>query len=242
MHFDSAFYSQPGGRPVNEDSVAAFRNGECLLALAADGLGGMGNGEVASMDAAEYLPRRLSGAAVNEDMLCDALQEENGRILDMHRGGSRMMTTVAVLWTDETQTLAATVGDTRLYQFRDGQIVFQSTDHSVAQLSVFSGEITQSQLRGYPGRNRLLRALGAEERVQVELNELNVRPGDRFLLCTDGFWELVVETEMLRWEKDDTAALWLRRLEALASSRCGPRGDNHSAIALIATEESGYAQ
>lgn len=242
MQFDSAFYSQPGGRRVNEDSVAAFRYDKCLLALAADGLGGMGNGEVASMDAAEYLPRRLSGAAVNEDLLCEVLQEENGRILDMHRDGSRMMTTVAVLWTDGTKTLAATVGDTRLYQFRDGQIVFQSTDHSVAQLAVFSGEITQSQLRGYPGRDRLLRALGAEERMQAELNELDIRPRDRFLLCTDGFWELVVEAEMLRWEKGDTAALWLRRLEALVSNRCGPRGDNHSAIAVIATEESGHAE
>lgn len=242
MRFDSAFYSQPGGRPTNEDSVAVLRYGECLLALAADGLGGMGNGDVASLDATTYLPRRLSGAAVNEDSLCDAIQEENGRILDMHRDGSRMMTTVAALWTDGAQTLTATVGDTRVYQFRSGQIVFQSVDHSVAQLSVFSGEITQAQLRGFPGRNRLLRALGAEERAQAELNELDIRPGDRFLLCTDGFWELVVEAEMLRWEKDDTAVLWLGRLEALASDRCGPRGDNHSAIAVIATEGSGYAQ
>ena len=242
MQFDSAFYSQPGGRRVNEDSVAVFRYDKCLLALAADGLGGMGNGDVASKDAAENLARMLSGQDIDEDLLCDAIQEENSRILDMHRDGSRMMTTVAVLWTDGTKTLAATVGDTRLYQFRDGQIVFQSTDHSVAQLAVFSGEITQSQLRGYPGRNRLLRALGAEERMQAELNELDIRPRDRFLLCTDGFWELVVEAEMLRWEKGDTAALWLRRLEALVSNRCGPRGDNQSAIAVIATEESGHAE
>lgn len=151
MRFDSAFYSQPGGRPTNEDSVAVLRYGECLLALAADGLGGMGNGDVASLDATTYLPRRLSGAAVNEDSLCDAIQEENGRILDMHRDGSRMMTTVAALWTDGAQTLTATVGDTRVYQFRSGQIVFQSVDHSVAQLSVFSGEITQAQLPGLPG-------------------------------------------------------------------------------------------
>lgn len=150
MQFDSAFYSQPGGRPANEDSVTVLRYGKCLLALAADGLGGMGNGDVASKDAAENLARMLSGQDVDEDLLCDAIQEENSRILDMHRDGSRMMTTVAALWTDGAQTLTATVGDTRVYQFRSGQIIFQSVDHSVAQLSVFSGEITQAQAPGLP--------------------------------------------------------------------------------------------
>lgn len=242
MQFDSAFYSQLGGRPANEDSVTVLRYGNCLLALTADGLGGMGNGNVASKDASVYLARMLSGQDVDEDLLCDAIQEENSRILDMHRDGSRMMTTVAALWTDGAQTLVATVGDTRVYQFRSGQIVFQSVDHSVAQLSVFSGEITQAQLRGFPGRNRLLRALGADEQVQVDLNELDIQKDDRFLLCSDGFWELVLEEEMLNWDDADTASSWLRRLEALASARSGPRGDNHSAIAIIVTEEPENAE
>lgn len=72
--------------------------------------------------------------------------------------------------------------------------------------------------------------------MQVDLNELDIRNGDRFLLCSDGFWELVLEEEMLNWDGADTASSWLRRLEALASARCSPRGDNHSAIAIIATE------
>lgn len=242
MQFDSAFYSQPGGRPANEDSVTVLQYGKCLLGLVADGLGGMGNGDVASKDASVNLARMLSGQDIDEDLLCDAIQEENSRILDMHRDGKQMMTTIAVLWASPGQALAATVGDTRIYQFRSGNIAFQSTDHSVAQLSVFSGEITQAQLRGFPGRNRLLRALGADGQVQVDLNELDVQKGDRFLLCSDGFWELVLEEEMLNWDGADTASSWLRRLEALASARCGPRGDNHSAIAIIATEESENAE
>lgn len=116
------------------------------------------------------------------------------------------------------------------------QVAFQTIDHSVAQLSVFSGEITQAQLRGYAGRNHLLRALGAEEEVQVELNDLEIQPGDRFLLCSDGFWELILEEEMLSWGGEDTAAQWLERMKALAVSRCGAQGDNHSAIAIVVTE------
>ena len=65
MQFDSAFYSQPGGRSANEDSVTVLRYGKCLLALAADGLGGMGNGDVASKDAAVNLARMLSGQDID---------------------------------------------------------------------------------------------------------------------------------------------------------------------------------
>lgn len=168
MNFDVACYSEQGGRPVNEDAVFAAGTPGTLLTLVADGLGGMGHGDLASSDAAEHLSR-LSAHPVDEDMLCGAIQEENRRIWDMHTDGNQMMTTVAVLWADGTEAFAANVGDTRLYQFRNGQVAFQTIDHSVAQLSVFSGEITQAQLRGYAGRNHLLRALGAEEEVQVEL-------------------------------------------------------------------------
>ena len=240
MNFDVAFYSERGGRAINEDAVSVSGMPKKLLALVADGLGGMGYGEEASKDAVSYLAD-LAKCQVEEDTLCDAISEENRRILRMHENGKQMMTTIAALWTDAEQTLAATVGDTRLYQFRNGQIVFQSTDHSVAQLAVFSGEITQAQLRGYPGRNRLLRALGAEQEVQVELNELNACPGDRFLLCSDGFWELITEAEMLCWDEADTAAAWLERIKTLADARCGLRGDNHSAIAIIAAKEAEYA-
>lgn len=242
MDFDTAFYSEQGGRAVNEDAVFVSAQPETLLALTADGLGGMGNGEIASADAVNYLSGQLSRFPVDEERLCEKIVEENRRIVDMHRDGKQMMTTIAVLWASPGQALAATVGDTRIYQFRSGNIAFQSTDHSVAQLSVFSGEITQAQLRGFPGRNRLLRALGADEQVQVDLNELDIQKGDRFLLCSDGFWELVLEEEMLNWDGADTASAWLRRLEALASARCGPWGDNHSAIAIIATEEPKNAE
>lgn len=236
MNYDTAFYSERGGRTVNEDALSVTRNMGVLLAMAADGLGGMGDGEAASADAVRYLSAGLSNCAVEEDRLCEEILAENQRILSMHRDGKQMMTTIAVLWAGNGQTLAATVGDTRIYQFRSGNIVFQSTDHSVAQLAVFSGEITQDQIRTYPGRNRLLRALGADEQVRVELQELYPQPGDRLLICSDGFWELIVEREMLQWNEKETAEEWLNRMKNMAVDRCGSKGDNHSAIAAIVTE------
>ena len=78
MNFDVACYSEQGGRPVNEDAVFAAGTPGTLLALVADGLGGMGHGDLASRDAAEHLSR-LSAHPVDEDMLCGAIQEENRR-------------------------------------------------------------------------------------------------------------------------------------------------------------------
>ena len=98
MNFDVACYSEQGGRPVNEDAVFAAGTPGTLLTLVADGLGGMGHGDLASSDAAEHLSR-LSAHPVDEDMLCGAIQEENRRIWDMHTDGNQMMTTVAVLCT-----------------------------------------------------------------------------------------------------------------------------------------------
>lgn len=205
-----------------------------LLALAADGLGGMGNGELASQDAVKFLAEALRGESVDEDTLCDAIAQANGRVCEMQTDGRRMMTTIAALWMDDTAAIAATVGDTRIYQFRDGAIHFQSIDHSAAQMAVFSGEITAEEIRGFPGRSRLLRALGADSRVAVDSCQLDVQPGDRFLLCSDGFWELITEEEMLRaCPGTSTAEQWLRAMRQVVAGRYTGRSDNNSAAAIV---------
>lgn len=237
MYFETAAYTDRGARDKNEDAwYCAVTNGQ-LLALVADGLGGMGHGEIASRDAIAFLPDYLDHGEVDEDRLCDAIQTENTRIRQMQVGGLTMMTTIAALWADRCMAIAATVGDTRIYQFRNGQIRYQSIDHSVAQMAVFSGEITTGQIRQFPGRNRLLRALGVDDATQVDLQDLDILPGDRFLLCSDGFWELITEEEMQEMcLPGDTAAQWLERMRSVASRRSGPRGDNHTAITVILRE------
>lgn len=237
MYFDTAFYSDYGGRDKNEDAVFSLVEDGRILALAADGLGGMGSGDLASADVIQFLLRHLQSGEIDEDRLCDGIQMGNQRIRQMQTDEINMMTTIAVLWADKRGAIAATVGDTRVYQFRNGKILFQSTDHSVAQMAVFSGEITADQIREFPGRNRLLRALGAEENTRVDLQDLTVLPADRFLLCTDGFWELITESQMQAFcLPEDTAAQWLNRMRSLVSKRSGPKGDNHSAITVILRE------
>ena len=241
MYADTVFYTDCGGRPKNEDAVAAVRGAGSLIVLVADGLGGMGGGELASQDAAGYLQCRLARQPVSEDALCDAIVQENERICAMHSRGGSMMTTVAVLWTDGVHTAAATVGDTRIYQFRGGRIIFQSVDHSVAQMAVFSGEISPEQIRQYPARNRLIRALGAAGQVLVDACTPEVLPGDRFLLCSDGFWELITEEEMCAaCTPADTAEQWLQAMRRIVAARITDRSDNHTAAAVILRKEDSY--
>ena len=237
MYFETAAYTDRGARDKNEDAWYCTVDNGHLLALVADGLGGMGHGEIASGDAIAFLPGYLDHGEVDEDRLCDAIQTENTRIRQMQVGGLTMMTTIAALWADRCMAIAATVGDTRIYQFRNGRILYQSVDHSVAQMAVFSGEITAGQIRQFPGRNRLLRALGVDDATQVDLQDLDILPGDRFLLCSDGFWELITEEEMQKMcLPADTAAQWLERMRSAVGRRSGPRGDNHTAITVILRE------
>ena len=208
--------------------------GGCLLALVADGLGGMGHGELASQDAVKFLAEALRGGSVDEDVLCDAIAQANDRICKMHTDGKRMMTTIAALWVDGSAAVAATVGDTRIYQFRQGKLWFQSIDHSAAQMAVFSGEITAEEIRSFPARNRLLRALGADSQVAADSCRLDIQPGDCFLLCSDGFWELITEAEMLRTCTDgSTAEQWLHAMRQVLEERYTSGSDNNSAAVIV---------
>lgn len=226
-------YSDAGSRVENEDSISCIQKENTVLAMVADGLGGMGNGADASSIMVNTLRERINSDSIDEDILCEAIQLANERIFNLHTEENRMMTTIAVVWTDHETAFAATVGDTRIYQFRDHKIVFQSVDHSVAQMAVFSGKIQKDDIRIYPQRNRILRAVGLEEFVRVDLHELSVQAEDIFLICSDGFWELITESEMEalnnRFRNPEE---WFNEMKKQVFSRQTKRSDNHSALVL----------
>jgi serine/threonine protein phosphatase PrpC len=127
------------------------------------------------------------------------------------------------------------VGDSRLYHFRDGSVTQRTLDHSVPQALVDAGELAPDAVRGHPDRNRLLRSLGADEPAQPTLAHapLAVAPGDAFLLCSDGFWELVAEDEMGRaLAASSDPADWLRRMETRLRAAARGAYDNYTAIAV----------
>ena len=154
-----------------------------------------------------------------------------------------MRTTAVVLAVDFEHELATWghLGDSRLYCFRDGQIVAQTRDHSVVQSLVEAGLLDPKDLRTAPDRSKLLAAMGDldafEPRVTAEPFALQDR--DKFLLCTDGLWEYVEEAELQSTLEDAASAEeWLRLLEARVLARGRKGQDNYSALAVWCNAES----
>jgi serine/threonine protein phosphatase PrpC len=140
-----------------------------------------------------------------------------------------------VLWRQGGQVLWGHSGDSRLYQFRDGRVLFQTKDHSVPQMLVGSGEITFDEIRTHEDRNRLLRALGTPGPVKATLvkEAREACPGDTFLLCSDGFWEPVLEADMeAALATHPEPAAWLAALEGPLRRRLADDDDNYSALAV----------
>ena len=232
MKFQFAGYSDIGRRNTNEDAYRLCQTGSTLLAMVADGLGGHANGEVASKIAVDTLSGALEKEDIDEDALAYAILNASSAIRKARISGH---STIAALWAGSGYAVAAHVGDTRIYQLRNSKIIFQSVDHSAVQMAVLVGELDAGAVRHHKDRNKLFRALGEEEAPKVDITELTIQPADRFLLCSDGFWEPVTEEAMLRtMEQTDTAQAWLDSMTESVYAARDPRQDNHTAICIIA--------
>ncbi|MGN1367595.1 MAG: PP2C family protein-serine/threonine phosphatase [Aristaeellaceae bacterium] len=234
MHINYSEYSSIGGRSRNEDMVQITSYPESTVALVADGLGGHGDGDIASRLAVHVISQSLCDGAASRTLMERAIRNANERILMRHEMGSDMKTTIAVLWFNEDHVCAAHVGDTRIYQFRNRRIVYQSVDHSVSQIAVTLGEITAEEIRFHQDRNRLTRALGSRADVRIDIDMLDVQAGDAFLLCSDGFWELVWEREMLEdLSGTSNAEQWLTAMRRRVESRMASDSDNSTAAVFM---------
>ena len=236
MIFDKAFISEIGGRSINEDAAAIFEDHKMVIAAVADGLGGHGSGDIASKIALETLRLHLGNLKppLEESLrtLCVAM---NQAVVEAQKHVARMKTTLALALVDEDTLVCMHIGDSRVYHFHDGQIRYQSLDHSVSQLAVFAGEIKPDQIRFYEDRNRVLCVLGDNEGVNPEIHvfQHTLQPGDSLLTCTDGFWEYVREEEMLSaLYSTRSAAEWLSSMRELIRLRASQGSDNYSAAAI----------
>lgn len=234
----TASYTDIGGRPGNEDTVRqATREPDGLCLVVADGLGGHGGGALASAAAADAICGGWDGSADPEGLKA-LVQRAHLAVRAIQTPACAMKSTVAVLELSGNRAAWAHVGDSRLYLFHNGNLAFQTRDHSASQIAVLMGDITVDQIRFHEDRNRVLRALGqADDPLIVEAAELELPPGRHaFLLCSDGFWEYVLEPEMAA----DLACAadppdWLARMRARLSRRVPADNDNNTAAAVWVT-------
>lgn len=200
-------------RQHNEDNGGIFINSEGVhLAIVADGMGGHRAGDVASMmtidmlkeswihsshietanDADEWL--RIHISKVNEALFQHA--ENNSECQGMGT------TIVAVICTEKFATIA-NIGDSRCYLFNESGFKQVTEDHSLVNELVRTGQITKEDAENHPRKNVLLRALGTESKVEMDISTVIFEEDDMILLCSDGLSNKLSEQEMLEIIKND---------------------------------------
>lgn len=249
-----AIRTDPGlVRGQNEDSVFADANQG--LAILADGMGGYNAGEVASSMATTLLSSKLEAAfKVNAAHHSDDL---TGKLFAYHclmqqiaivnsaiyrasenqfQFGGMGTTLVAAVFCDD-RVVVAHVGDSRLYRLRGEEFVAMTRDHSLLQEQIDSGLMSAEEARRSINRNLVTRAVGVDPEVEAEIHEHRVRPGDLYLLCSDGLYDMVDDAEIQHALEMFGANLDLaaRRLVQMANDGGGE--DNISVVVVKVLHE-----
>ena len=241
MELEIAVLSRTGGRSVNEDACGYWSGPGICFSVLSDGAGGHGGGDVASkLVVQEILAWFRERTECSAQAIQTAMKYANDAVVRQQGSEDRladMRATVVVLAVDFDRELAlwGHLGDSRLYYFRDAQIVRQTRDHSVVQSMVEAGYLQPHELRSSPERSKLLQALGDDAAFEpsIEPELLRVAPNDKFLMCSDGLWEYVEERELEgTLQESASAEEWLRTLEARVLARGSARHDNYSAVAI----------
>lgn len=250
LQFDTATLNCIGGRLNQEDAIA-----HCVLDsgagcwIVADGVGGQEAGEVASQLAVDTILRGFRASPNCSGKNMSHLLESAHRAVFSARqpntASKNMATTAAVLLTADQQAVWGHVGDSRLYHFRDGKLLHRTSDQSLLNMMLECGALTENDIAHYPQRNVILHALGQDNTPLYRINgPVAIQPGDGFLLCTDGVWELMSDQELLEGcQTSHSASDWLTDIQERLEPRVAEKNnsdkpaDNYS-VALIKVIEN----
>ena len=238
-----SFITDKGDRNENEDSVGVFENGANRCFVVCDGLGGHGMGDIASKTVVNEFERQFLAAFEMSEFLPIAFDSAQNVLLETqaeYKAKSKMKTTCVALATDDKNAYIGHVGDSRLYVFQKNKVKYRTLDHSIPQMLALSKDIKESEIRNHPERNYVLRVMGIEwDKPMYELMPVEkLRKCQAFLLCSDGFWELIVEENMCRLLKESaTPREWLEKMAEIVKRNGADRNmDNYSAIAVWNTK------
>lgn len=236
-----SYICESGGRTVNEDSVSvAEKSGNYCFTLC-DGLGGHGNGDVASSAVTEMFAQIFYETNLTpKDFFTLAYTKSNEKVLELQKEKGTpfgMKSTVVSLLLSGNRCYWSHIGDSRVYCFVKNKVVTRTLDHSVPQMLVLTNELKERQIRFHPDRNKILRAIGTDdEKPGFQISQsLRIKNCQAFLLCSDGFWELITERQMCRdLRKSLTPQEWLERMQKRVLKKGkNKKMDNFSAIAVF---------
>ncbi len=230
---EAAALTHPGRkRTTNQDAVGHRLTDRGGVFVVADGMGGHRTGELASKLAVKNILEVTEEDTPSPTLLLEAFEEANDAIyIAGQRPESRGMgTTATALALDLPYALIAHVGDSRAYLLRDGVLTQLTQDHSWVAERMRQGLLTPAEARTHRWRNVITNALGSFPEARVDLIGLKVKPGDRFLLCSDGLSGVLEDAVLQEVLESLPPAEAAERLVKLANEWGGP--DNISAVIL----------
>ncbi|WP_437666033.1 PP2C family protein-serine/threonine phosphatase [Sorangium sp. So ce1182] len=225
-HLSSVAKTAPPAQAV------AFEASYPVLLAVSDGMGGAAAGEVASALVVEALRRAMSSARGNwDEATISAVERANREVWQASQQPGRhgMGATLTAICVHGTEAHVAEVGDSRAYLIRNGQILQITHDQSFVQALIDAGMIQPEEAERHPMRSMLLQAMGLDPEVKASVARLDLRRGDRMLLCSDGLSNKLSAEEMLTAiEQAPSIEAACQRLVALANGLGGE--DNITAI------------
>jgi serine/threonine protein phosphatase PrpC len=195
--------SKTGGRTDNQDFYGSAQTQYGDLIIVCDGMGGHNGGRHAAEISVQTIIEEVTKSKTDNpvNVISEAITKADSAIWEESQSDKRLQgmgTTVVVLLITRKKAISFHVGDSRIYQLRNGKIQFRTFDHSHVFEMVKAGLLTEEQARLSEKSNIITRALGIMPNVDIDINEnLTYKNGDRFLLCTDGIWGNIPENELV---------------------------------------------
>ena len=203
------------GRRRQQNEDAFLRNDDIHLFIVADGMGGHAAGEVASAEAVDTIfgmvKRGLVQLGPQDEPLTDDKISTARRVLEgaiqaatymvyamseVDAGKSGMGTTISAAYVYKNVMVTGQVGDSRIYRVRGDEVLQLTEDHTLVGWQIKQGLITEEEAKVSPHRNVITRSVGGRDYVEVDTGVVEIKSGDRFLLCSDGLHGYLDEAEI----------------------------------------------
>ncbi|GAA5164889.1 PP2C family protein-serine/threonine phosphatase [Viridibacterium curvum] len=245
LAIDSAEQSNTGGRTRNEDFCGSWQNAQVACWCLSDGAGGHGSGDVASRLVVRYVLESFAAQpVVSAERIVELLEGAHAALMDAKsvEGADNMHATCSILLINRTESLVSWghVGDSRIYLFRNGQLAFQTRDHSLVQTMIDAGYGDTAMIRTHPQRSLLTSAIGNSGELQVSVSgaPAPLAVGDVFLMCTDGWWEYV-EEGLMQSALSESVNLqdWLTRMATVVMQTAEKGHDNFTGVAIAVRDD-----
>lgn len=225
-----------GKRSEQQDRLGLFSNkkGNRHLLVIADGMGGLQQGAEAAQMVIDTAEQVFTGRKIPspELFLENIIHVAHKRINTLEQNASSAAgTTCVLLYIDESEAYWAHIGDSRLYHFRQGELINQTIDHSAMQLMIDQGLAENNSDEANAVQNQLYKRLGGSNDPEPDFNSSDLEAGDFFMLCSDGLWQAFGDKQILDiLEAQPIDQDGAEHFINLALQQGGPSCDNISVI------------